>query len=203
VNNDSEVELLEAALDSSDPAQLAAAVTSIRAAYAAATATAANATAAQRSGRRGVAARKAAVAAEQTAGAAASAAAAAAASSEPDAGGMSAGEAATAASELLHARYESLAELDADAAEGRARQILTGLGFSRERMDGVTASLSGGWRTRLALARALFAAPDVLCLDEPTSHLDLAGILWLQVRAGLRDGCCPVFNAASCPVAPC
>jgi ATPase subunit of ABC transporter with duplicated ATPase domains len=167
-----EVDALETALDSSNEQQLIDAVTALQAVTAAATATAANATAAQRSGRRGVAARKAAVTAEQTASAAAATAAG---------GGMTASAAAAAAHELLTQRYEALAELDADAAEGRARHILLGLGFSDQKIEGPTAALSGGWRMRLALARALFAAPDILCLDEPTNHLDLEAILWLQV----------------------
>jgi len=168
----SEVDLLEAAVDSGNEQQLIEAVTALQAAEAAATATAAGAIAAQRSGRRGVAARKAAVAAEQTAAAATATAAG---------GGMSAAAAAAAAQEMLTQRYEALADLDADAAEGRARQILLGLGFSQQKMEGPTGALSGGWRMRLALAQALFAAPDILCLDEPTNHLDLEAILWLQV----------------------
>lgn len=175
-----EVEALEAALEEgASEQQLIDTVASLTAASAAATAAAANATAAQRSGRRGVAARKAAVAAEQSAATAAATAAAAAAGG--GCAGMTAAAAATAAHELLTQRYEALAELDADAAEGRARQILLGLGFSNARMEGPTGALSGGWRMRLALARALFAAPDILCLDEPTNHLDLEAILWLQV----------------------
>jgi ABC-type glutathione transport system ATPase component len=174
-----EVEALEAALEEgASEQQLIDTVASLTAAATAATAAAANATAAQRSGRRGVAARKAAVAAEQSAATAAAAAAAAAGGCA----GMTAAGAAAAAHELLTQRYEALAELDADAAEGRARQILLGLGFTNARMEGPTGALSGGWRMRLALARALFAAPDILCLDEATNHLDLEAILWLQVR---------------------
>ncbi|KAF8066225.1 abcF4 [Scenedesmus sp. PABB004] len=164
-----DVDALEAALDGGDEQELAAAVAALRAASAAAEASASNATAAARSGRRGVAARKAAVAAEAAASAAAGAAP------------LSGADVAAAAQELLAERYAQLAALeDADAAEGRARQILAGLGFSPERMAAPTATLSGGWRMRAALAAALFAAPDILCLDEPTNHLDLESIIWLQ-----------------------
>ena len=72
---------------------------------------------------------------------------------------------------------ERLAELDVQSAEARASKILRGLGFSQSIMHQPASTLSGGWRTRLALACALFMRPDILMLDEPTNHLDLEGII--------------------------
>lgn len=71
-------------------------------------------------------------------------------------------------------------EIEADTAESRASVILTGLGFTSEMQDKATKEYSGGWRMRIALARALFCRPDLLLLDEPTNHLDLFSVLWLE-----------------------
>lgn len=76
--------------------------------------------------------------------------------------------------------YERLDELDADTAEIRARNILAGLTFSDAMMMKKTKEFSGGWRMRIALARALFIQPTLLLLDEPTNHLDMEAVIWLE-----------------------
>jgi ATPase subunit of ABC transporter with duplicated ATPase domains len=77
----------------------------------------------------------------------------------------------------VQARFE---ELDGYALEGRAREALAGLGFSQEMMDGDVGNLSGGWKMRVALARILLMRPDVMLLDEPSNHLDLESLIWLE-----------------------
>ena len=62
----------------------------------------------------------------------------------------------------------------------QAREVLHGLGFDDEQIDGDVGALSGGWKMRVAMARALLGKPDVLLMDEPTNHLDIESILWLE-----------------------
>ncbi len=71
-------------------------------------------------------------------------------------------------------------ELGGYALESRAQEILTGLGFREEVVQGDVGKLSGGWKMRVALARILLMAPDTLLLDEPTNHLDIESIIWLE-----------------------
>ncbi|MGI8408131.1 MAG: ABC-F family ATP-binding cassette domain-containing protein [Actinomycetota bacterium] len=73
--------------------------------------------------------------------------------------------------------------------ESEAKRILGGLGFSDEQFKDPTDALSGGWLMRVALAKLLFSAPDVLMLDEPTNHLDVESVEWLERFLGLYEGC--------------
>ena len=86
-----------------------------------------------------------------------------------------------ALNQRLQALYERLDELDAATAEARASAILHGLGFTPKMQRMPTKSFSGGWRMRVALARALFLQPTCLVLDEPTNHLVLTQRLSLSM----------------------
>jgi ATPase subunit of ABC transporter with duplicated ATPase domains len=85
----------------------------------------------------------------------------------------------------VQARFE---ELGGYALDGRAREVLDGLGFSQEMMDGDVGNLSGGWKMRVALARILLMRPDVMLLDEPSNHLDLESLIWLEQFLAGYDG---------------
>ena len=77
----------------------------------------------------------------------------------------------------VQGRFE---ELDGYALEGRAREVLAGLSFTEEMMDGDVGNLSGGWKMRVALARILLMRPDCMLLDEPSNHLDIESLIWLE-----------------------
>ncbi|MBL8595326.1 MAG: ABC-F family ATP-binding cassette domain-containing protein, partial [Devosia sp.] len=71
-------------------------------------------------------------------------------------------------------------ELDGYSLDARAREVLHGLGFSQEMMDGDVGALSGGWKMRVALGKILLMRPDALLLDEPSNHLDIESLIWLE-----------------------
>ena len=77
----------------------------------------------------------------------------------------------------VQGRFE---ELDGYALDGRAREVLAGLSFTQEMMEGDVGALSGGWKMRVALARILLMRPDAMLLDEPSNHLDLESLIWLE-----------------------
>jgi ATPase subunit of ABC transporter with duplicated ATPase domains len=85
----------------------------------------------------------------------------------------------------VQARFEALGGY---ALDGKAREVLDGLGFSQEMMDGDVGKLSGGWKMRVALARILLMNPDVMLLDEPSNHLDLESLIWLETFLAGFDG---------------
>jgi ATPase subunit of ABC transporter with duplicated ATPase domains len=86
--------------------------------------------------------------------------------------------------ETVLARFGEVQEeyehLGGYALESRAREVLHGLGFDDERIEGDVGALSGGWKMRVAMARVLLGQPDVLLMDEPTNHLDIESIIWLE-----------------------
>jgi ATPase subunit of ABC transporter with duplicated ATPase domains len=75
---------------------------------------------------------------------------------------------------------EAYEHLGGYALEAQAREVLHGLGFEDDQIDGDVGALSGGWKMRVALARVLLGRPDVLLMDEPTNHLDIESIIWLE-----------------------
>src|SRR6476619_636075 len=83
---------------------------------------------------------------------------------------------------------EEYEHLGGYALESQEREILHGLGFEDERIDGDVGHLSGGWKMRVAMARAMLGQPDVLLMDEPTNHLDIESILWLESFLRARTG---------------
>ena len=85
----------------------------------------------------------------------------------------------------VQGRFE---ELDGYAMDGRAREVLDGLGFTQEMMDGDVGALSGGWKMRVALARILLMRPDAMLLDEPSNHLDIESLIWLESFLKGYDG---------------
>jgi len=85
----------------------------------------------------------------------------------------------------VQGRYD---ELDGYALDGRAREVLDGLGFSQAMMEGDVGKLSGGWKMRVALAKILLMRPDVMLLDEPSNHLDLESLIWLETFLKGFDG---------------
>ncbi|HLO76343.1 MAG TPA: ABC-F family ATP-binding cassette domain-containing protein [Magnetospirillum sp.] len=85
----------------------------------------------------------------------------------------------------VQARFEELGGYEL---EGRAREVLAGLSFSQEMMDMDVGRLSGGWKMRVALARILLMRPDAMLLDEPSNHLDLESLIWLEGFLKSYDG---------------
>ncbi|KAK4696226.1 ATP-binding cassette, subfamily F, member 2, partial [Lecanoromycetidae sp. Uapishka_2] len=81
---------------------------------------------------------------------------------------------------LLEDLYERMETMDPSTFQTRASLILTGLGFNKKTIHKMTKDMSGGWRMRVALAKALFVKPSLLLLDDPTAHLDLEACVWLE-----------------------
>ncbi|KAH7141300.1 P-loop containing nucleoside triphosphate hydrolase protein [Dactylonectria estremocensis] len=83
-------------------------------------------------------------------------------------------------SPVLMDLYDHMDKMDPSTFATRASLILTGLGFNKKTIHKKTKDMSGGWRMRVALAKALFVKPSLLLLDDPTAHLDLEACVWLE-----------------------
>jgi len=97
-------------------------------------------------------------------------------------------------SEVLLDLYARLDSMDPEGFAAKAGRLLTGLGFGTEMMAKKTKDMSGGWRMRVALAKALFVRPSLLLLDEPTNHLDLEACVWLENYLAEYDRCLIVIS---------
>ena len=97
-------------------------------------------------------------------------------------------------SELLQDIYARIESMDTSTFETRAAKLLHGLGFDKAFMEKKCKDLSGGWRMRVALAKALFIRPTLLLLDEPTNHLDLEACVWLENYLSTYDRCLVVVS---------
>ena len=101
-------------------------------------------------------------------------------------------DASTTDMDAVLARFGEVQEeyehLGGYALEAQAREVLHGLGFEDDRIDGDVGALSGGWKMRVAMARVLLSRPDVLLMDEPTNHLDIESIIWLESFLRSRSG---------------
>lgn len=165
-----DVEAIESAVAAADDGAIRTALTAYIERIANERILAAQKTATLRSGARGKKARGVALKAEQTM----------LATVREEVYGTASESEAQVAARVLAVLYDELGKMDADSAEARARSILAGLDIDEETADGPVSALSGGWRMRVALAKAMFVRPDLLLLDECTNHLDLAAIAWLQ-----------------------
>ncbi|OMJ07281.1 ABC transporter F family member 3 [Smittium culicis] len=92
------------------------------------------------------------------------------------------------ANTILDEKYQELIQISSESSKARAHEILDSLGFSLDLQEQPVSNFSGGWRMRIALAKAMYIEPDVLLLDEPTNHLDMHAIVWFTEYLKSLDG---------------